>query len=285
MRFVHTFYSVPLLANKFNKYETSMTFTITNYAYSAHCVKKLGHEIVLFTDEKGKELLGFIPYDEIIVIKDIEHSKHFAAQFKFKALQQCKLGDVIIDGDLFIKKQEALDRIKDDTNAVIYSFFEPYNYTLRGTMKNYYINLLAKMRKVQYLDGYELPKKWGDMGWMNTSLMRFNDEELLQEYIRQYEHHKHILQDINFEGEWPDIIIEQYFLTQLCKNKQTKAIVEDFWVDPLYNIKSAEMGFVHLGAAKPGYQKILNRDLSKENPELWKECVKQLEKYNIKINK
>lgn len=285
MRFVHTFYSVPLLANKFNKYETSMTFTITNYAYSAHCVKKLGQEIVLFTDEKGKELLGFIPYDEIIVIKDIEHSKHFAAQFKFKALQQCKLGDVIIDGDLFIKKQEALDRIKDDTNAVIYSFFEPYNYTLRGTMKNYYINLLAKMRKVQYLDGYELPKKWGDMGWMNTSLMRFNDEELLQEYIRQYEHHKHILQDINFESEWPDIIIEQYFLTQLCKNKQTKAIVEDFWVDPLYNIKSAEMDFVHLGAAKPGYQKILNRDLSKENPELWKECVKQLEKYNIKIKK
>jgi hypothetical protein len=42
MRFVHTFYSVPLLANKFNKYETSMTFTITNYAYSAHCVKNLG---------------------------------------------------------------------------------------------------------------------------------------------------------------------------------------------------------------------------------------------------
>lgn len=285
MRFVHTFYSVPLLANKFNKYETSMTFTITNYAYSAHCVKKLGQEIILFTDEKGKELLGFIPYDEIIVIKNIEHSKHFAAQFKFKALQQCKLGDVIIDGDLFIKKQEALDRIKDDTNAVIYSFFEPYNYTLRGTMRNYYINLLAKMRKVQYLDGYELPKKWGDMGWMNTSLMRFNDGELLQEYIRQYEHHKHILQDINFEGEWPDIIIEQYFLTQLCKNTKTKAIVEDFWVDPLYNYKSAEMGFIHLGAAKPGYQKILNRDLSKENPELWYKCVKQLEKYNIKIKK
>jgi hypothetical protein len=77
-----------------------------------------------------------------------------------------------------------LDRIKDDTNAVIYSFFEPYNYTLRGTMKNYYIKLLAKMRKAQYLDEYKLPKKWGDMGWMNTSLMRFNDEELLQEYIK-----------------------------------------------------------------------------------------------------
>jgi hypothetical protein len=150
-------------------------------------------------------------------------------------------------------------------------------------MQAYYIKLLSKMRGISYLDNYALPTKWGDMGWMNTSLMKFNDRDLMEEYIKQYEYHKDLLKDVDFEKEWPDIIIEQYFLTLLCKDKKTKAMVDDFWVDPLYNYKSAEIGFIHLGKAKPAYQATLNNDLQKENPELWNECVKKLQEYNIKI--
>ena len=103
MRFVHTFWSKPLYNNKFNTFNNSLKCILSNYGYSVACVKSFGEKIILYTDEKGAELLSFIPYDEVIIINGLEgESIHCAAQLKFEALKLYQDGDVLIDGDLFI---------------------------------------------------------------------------------------------------------------------------------------------------------------------------------------
>ena len=283
MRFIHTFYSKPLFENKFNKFETALKFVLTNYTLSAQYVKKFGHNIILYTDTKGKELLSFIPYDDIIVLKDIEHNKHFAAQFKFKALEHYQYGDVLIDGDCFLRKEEAFKKVADDKYDVIYSFFEPYRYTLQGDMPKYYTKLFSVLRKYKFESPYKLPKVWKDMGWMNTSLMKFNNLSLLHEYINQYNKHKELLKNANFEDTWPDIIIEQYFLTLLCKDKRALAMVEDFYYDKNDNQKALDLGFTHLGKAKVSQQQWVSDTLFKENPILWNTCRAKLKTFKIEL--
>jgi hypothetical protein len=56
----------------------------------------------------GAEMLSFIPYDNVIIVDMENTSPHFAASIKFKALELIEPDDVLIDGDLFLTKPEAL---------------------------------------------------------------------------------------------------------------------------------------------------------------------------------
>ena len=92
------------------------------------------------------------------LLNDIDNfSEHFAAQLKFVALEQCDLGDAIIDGDLFIKKINALKIIEGADVDCVYSFYEPCEYTLRGDMQDYYKQLITIMNKYEYKFPYHLP--------------------------------------------------------------------------------------------------------------------------------
>jgi hypothetical protein len=53
-------------------------------------------------------MLSFIPYDNVIIVDMGNTSPHFAASIKFKALELTGPDDVLIDGDLFLTKPEAL---------------------------------------------------------------------------------------------------------------------------------------------------------------------------------
>lgn len=287
MKFIHTFWSKPLFNNKFNKFETLIKCTLLDYAYSAHCVKKFGEKIILFADKKGAEILSPIPYDEVHIIDNLdEESVHFAAQIKFIALKNSNLGDVLIDGDLFLQKEDCIDILKEKikNNDVVYSFFEPYEYVIRGSMKNYYIDLINKMNIDIYKKPYKLPIKYKDLYWMNTSLMGFTNQTLKDEYINQYYHHKSFLKDIEFNHTWPDIIIEQHFLTLLCKNYKSSPIIENFYYDLGANQHALNIGFTHLGSLKPNYNDFCNDKLKEENPQLcrnlWIMINKQLNEYN-----
>lgn len=291
MKFIHTFWSKPLFNNKFNKFETLIKCTLLDYAYSAHCVKKLGEKIILFADKKGVEILSPIPYDEVHIIDNLdEESIHFAAQLKFAALKNSNLGDVLIDGDLFLSKKDSIDILKNKLkeNDIVYSFFEPYEYTTSAGMGNYYIELMGKMNILKYQKPYKLPKKFEELNWMNTSLMSFSNQTLKDEYINQYYYHKSLLKDIDFNHLWPDIIIEQYFLTLLCKNYKSSPMIENFFYDVGCNQYALNIGFTHLGMFKPNYNDHCNCMLKKENPklcdELWIMINKQLDEYNEKSN-
>ncbi|MDR2544603.1 MAG: hypothetical protein LBD03_03505 [Methanobrevibacter sp.] len=72
-------------------------------ALSFVCLKNFNVKINLYTDNKGKELLDFLPYDNVFtVLDDLKMDPYFFAAGKMIAFQLCEDGDVCIDSDLFI---------------------------------------------------------------------------------------------------------------------------------------------------------------------------------------
>lgn len=283
MRFVHTFWSKPLYNNKFNTFNNSLNCILSNYGYSAACIKSFGEKIILYADEKGAELLSFILYDEVIIIDGLENeSIHCAAQLKFEALKQYKDGDVIIDGDLFIQNDKSLDFIKNYDGDVLYSFYEPFEYLVHNLNIQIFSGIFYNLQRVELMNGYKLPVFFKDMGWPNTSLMKFNNKQALQDYIAQYKYHKDIIKNINFNNGWPDVIIEQYFLKCLCENKGYiyKPVIEGY-PHKEANDYALEIGFTHLGSRKINYLEIFNEKFQKLNSILFNKYKNQYNNYSI----
>lgn len=283
MRFIHTFWSKPLYNNKFNTFNNSLNILLSNYGYSAGCVHALGERIILYADEKGAELLSFIPYDEVIIIKDLENeSVHCAAQLKFEALKQYQDGDVIIDGDLFIQNSKSLDFIRNYDGDVLYSFFEPFEYLLYNLNIQIFSGIFYALQRIKLMDGYKLPIFFKDMGWPNTSLMKFNNKDALRDYIEQYTYHKNAIKNINFGNGWPDVIIEQYFLRVLCDMKGYKyePVIADYPKKEA-NDYALEIGYTHLGSKKLNHIDTFNEKFKKLNPEQYYAYLEQYNKYVI----
>lgn len=250
MIFVNSFWSKPLLKNKFGSFEQSLMTTLFSFTMSAEMVRAFGHDIILYTDRYGKELLEVAPYTDIVVI-DIneDESEHFAAQIKFEALKRMELGQVHIDGDMFLWKRGIYDIIENANEDILYSTYEDNNYlTKQHPLYTKFNKMINKLSVIEYEYPYRLPTM-NELCWPNTSMMKINSQELKDDYIKQYEYHKSKLQNIDFENTWPDIIIEQYFLELLCKNKNytTKEAIENFRENEQLAV---DLGFAHLGSVK-----------------------------------
>ena len=286
MKYIHTFWSKPLVEKKFADYNTSLIITLTTYTYSVECVHKLGEIIELYTDEFGAELLSFIPYDKVHIINGLDNENiHFAAQIKFHALKNCELGDILIDGDLFLRKPEANNIIKLYVNQghdIVYSFFEPSECTLNTEEKvNLNTNSIKKIKEnnIVFEEPFYWPCKYEDFAWMNCSLMSFNNQELKDKYIEQYFKHKELLNDIDWGEIWPDVVIEQRFLTLLCEKYNTKPILENFYFNPKTESNAILLGFTHLGSIKYAWHNTLVSIIKKENPLLLNNIITQVNKY------
>ena len=277
MKFIHTFWSKPLLNNKHNTFSASLRYLLSNYAFSAHCVQAMGHEIVLYTDKYGTELFSFITYNNIIILDDLEDDNmHFFARYKFEALKKCDLGDVIIDGDIFLYKPDVYKKIEEPYD-VIYSFKETAEYNFNVFSIVQIGGLLGKLSDYsdKFKPKYKLPQTIAQSTTFNTSVLKINNEDLRQEYIEQYEYHYNLLKDIQFKNcEWPDLIIEQYFLRCLCEHNNS------YFAKPIINNlldtnESDINGFIHVGGRKYELQDWVESLLKNENIELYNKYVNQ----------
>lgn len=268
VEFAHSFWSKPLFNNKFSDIKTSLAITMVDYGLSVEYIHKHGHKIKLYTDRNGFEIFKYIPYDEIIVFENnITNNYHFAASFKFMALNHMDLNTVLIDGDIFLKKSEIFNIINSDKSDLLVSFFEPKTYIDNNREKNLMMVNNLKQFKFEYpyntieYDEYD--------GWYNTSLMKFSNQELKDEYIRQYKHNLKLVDDFNFENSWPDLIIEQRHLTQLLKssNYKVKLIADDF-PSPSANEKCLDIGFTHLGSVKKSHHNQIVQEFYSLNKDL-----------------
>ena len=269
MNFIHTFYSKPLLNNKFSEYELVLDAIITDYTYSAYCCQKiLGEKITLYADKLGAEILSNIQYDEIKII-DFNSSIDFAASIKFEAINDMTEDDVLIDGDLFLQDIKLLDLINEYSKNYdfVYSFFEPYMQATRtdNGLDNptKFKKMFSKMRTKEeiFKEPYTIPACDEDLSWPNTSFMKFNNMELKQKYLEQYLFFKKELEDIDFENTWPDLIIEQYNMKKLLEygGYSSKAIIEDFPTNES-NKYAIKIGFTHLGFSKIKINKLIKKD-------------------------
>ena len=284
MTFVHSFWSKPLLEGKFNKFDTQLPVILSDYAYSAACIKHFGHKIKLYTDDFGKELLSFIGYDEIIVIDGIdEKSIHFAAQIKFEALKRMGLDEYLIDGDMFLRRQPIYDILESIHTDFLYSFYEPYNYIfgydLEHSTKLYRSELeIMKKYEDKFIAPYTLEEDLNKYEWPNTSLMKFGNQHLKEEYIRQYEYYKNLLENEDFTS-WPDVIIEQFHMGKLLNTGyKSRPVVYDFPSNESNNYAYV-IGFCHLGSQKVALLEKTFEWLKELDEKLYNKTMKTIDKF------
>lgn len=106
MALVHSLWTKPMLNKERGvSLKKHLQTTIWCHALSVAYAKRSGEPIVLYTDELGRKLLSYLPYRQIYDINiPKETPSELWAAGKFFALKQMRLGDIHIDGDVFLKK-------------------------------------------------------------------------------------------------------------------------------------------------------------------------------------
>lgn len=284
INFAHAFWYKPLLNKKFNDdFELSLKTTMLNYAFSTSLIHKFGYKITLYADKDGADLLSFIDYDNVIVLDVPENNSiHFAAMIKFMALKKMTLNDVLIDGDIFLRKQEIYDIIEYKKDDVVYSVFEENSGILR---KQEYVEYYTKLMNILENQNFDKPYhnfKLEDICFPNTSVLKFNNQTAKDEYIKQYEKHFNYLNNIDFGNVWPDIIIEQYFLKLCCdyNNYTHSPLLEDFVNN---EDKAKKIGFSHLGPLKYEYNVMCRMELYFTNEITFKNLLSKYREITGKI--
>lgn len=282
MKFIHTFWSKPL--NEHKSYNLNLTSLLTVYAYSAECIRNLGETIELYADEYGAELLSFIPYDKVHIVKNIEdNNPYFFAQMKLFALKECDLGDVLIDGDLFLYNREVINKIEENKHIdVIYSYFEPYHQILKDQLYGMYSKInsaLVSNSNINFKEPYKWPSEDNEFEWMNTSLLVFNNQELKDRYIEDQFYYQKVLNDIKWDKMLPDVVLEQRFLTLLAKDYTSMPILEGYGVNPQINEIAIKMGFTHLCTSKLYVYNFFQDRLFELNNDLYTKLHAQIKKY------
>ncbi len=274
MKFCHTFWSKPLLENKFYYITDTLQYLLYHYACSLAYVKACGQKIVLYTDEFGKHLFDFLPYDEIIILDEPKiQNISFAAQYKFEALKRMDLCDVLIDGDIIIRNKKAYDVILDYKDDAIYTFYEPNSFTMHNERM---FTLLDQLKGIKFKNDFVAPDL-NSVAYPNTSFLKFNNQDFKDKYIEQYFHNIDIIKNISF-FYWPDIILEQYFLQTLA-NKEGYSLRPIFPNYPSEQTEkmAIEMGFAHIGHLKFETLDAVKSWLMNCNPYLYNTTKKRTE--------
>jgi len=230
MRIVHSLWSKPLLKNRWFL-EGQFAPSIWLYALSFTYAKLLTDKVVLYTDDKGLDLLGVIPYDEInLALNDLknEHQK-FWALGKIIAIEKESLGSIHIDGDVFLKSKAILPALRFKDEDVVCQMIEAGH--LFETGYKYQLPFFNNVFKNAQITGYG----YVDYAY-NCGLLGFNNVKLKDEFTSNFKYMvDYAKQDegimFKMDGKYePNVILEQYYLASLCESSKYKA---KFILDPV----------------------------------------------------
>lgn len=248
MALVHSLWTAPMLAKQRGvKTQQQIESTIWCYASSVAYARRNRECINLYTDHLGRELLGFLPYNRIYNLgMPGNYPTEFWAAGKFFALEQMQLGDIHIDGDVFLKTPELMDIIHSnlaESDLIVQSLENEWTYD-----NEYYINCLNVIRD----NNITLPNNpdYYSPAW-NCGLVGFNNDELKHKYIQHYANSveaiissESAMQKIRSNNEtWMDLLIEQQHLYYLSKDYVVCNLLGSG--DEAYE-NSRELGYQHL---------------------------------------
>jgi len=216
-RFVHVFWSKPALQahedvrwHVGNQYE----FTLALSALSLALLKDMYQEVVLYTDSKGEELLGHLPYDKIYNIFDeFNPPMDFWASGKIEALRHEPLDSIMIDNDLFLYDRNVVDRC--NMMPIVGSHEENTQV---------YRNMIEKVRGfLPGLNGILDTHKSTNCGIMKVEKTQVKDRFVLA-YFKAVKllSDSQTLQALKTLGQGaycPDLVAEQFNYHVLCKPK------------------------------------------------------------------
>ena len=254
MKFIHSFYGKR--CDQYGMYINQLCF-----ALSCLCIKKLGYEIELHCDDSAYEYLYFLPYDNIYVdLNDLHQPKRIYAKCKFDVMKDMNLGDIHIDGDVFLLK----DKIKDYLDFSDYDVIVQCKETLKNMGGYLWEESTTAFKNCDY-------PKWANKvcrNMYNCGIVGINNPELKKIYFETY---YDMLSQYSKKGidlcSVPDINIEQQFLYDLCKknNYKVKCLLDE--------------NDLHGSAAKLGYSHLMG--VSKR--QLYKNVIKMIYKLDKNI--
>ena len=246
--FTHSLWTSPMANNK-NKLEANVYI----FALSLTYLKKLGCTVNLHTDSLGANLLSGIGYDNVYLTanklpKDV--SPKIFAYIKSMALQNEPIGTVHIDGDVFIKTEECLDRIfNHDCDCVFQSCetYQPWVTSSRSFMIPFLSELFLSTGKRLHIYDYDF----------NVGVIGFFNEALKNLYIQNYQalalslsKYKYLYLVNSEDGHFsiPDLVLEQQLIVNLTECSKVRFVLP---VDSMGYIKdrnqiAKEIGYTHL---------------------------------------
>ena len=215
-RFVHSFWTKPALGVTANNDRQKVVYDLWVFAMSAWHIRNNGHTIVLHTDAVGEELFSRLPYDNIYRTLDkIDVDKAFWAASKMVAQEAEPLGSIHIDGDVFIKKPDILNKIA----ALGYDL-------IIERRTNLHCNPSITEKMLPYIKS-TLPE-WFDTETTkayNTGVTGFNNQALKDRFLRKFWQWSKLLTSAEDYVKHPtqsDLIIEMGWLRQLAEHKDLK---------------------------------------------------------------
>lgn len=270
--FAHTYWTKPTADDRYGyKSPRQIVTHLYCYSLSATYIKKLGYNISLYADTRAIDLLRDLPYDNVVEL-DIPESAdtRFWAQSKFYSLSKMRLGEVLIDGDIFIKSQEIIDKIDPIADVNIQSL-----------ETGYMLNSEAYIRCRKYMNGInfgEIYKPCEILPICNSGILQINSQEVKDLYIKEYFRAIEVLENLGLVENmpydiYPDIIQEQLLLYQLCEYYNYKlSTVFDTSEGPYLKINKDK--YTHLISDKKYIMLPLIKNWLKElNPDLYDKLV------------
>lgn len=295
MNFVHTYWSIPSQSGRWNiDKETAEKCNIAFYALSLAYLKLLNQTVILYTDNYGKQLFNDLPYDNIYEALDNIDNKDSAYCWAYGKIFSLKhhdtLGDVFIDGDVFIKSQNCLNSLYDGLNYDAMFQGLEYSMDFYGTKTDHDLNEKMRLnRRYIYYDHakhmlqFDYPtgmEKLGQYAY-NAGIIMFNNQEYKDKFLCAYDYMYNQLSNscdilMNYEKDrefCPDLICEQRFLYECGKDYNIKTLLN-------YQIKDDKgEQTINQQANIIGYQHVIGHHKYKQLDA----CLKKLKEINLEI--
>jgi hypothetical protein len=280
IRLCHSVWTKPMKGFRWNVAD-QLKQNLWLFALSVAYAKKMGAQIVLHTDQCGKEIYGFLPYDEIYLTLDtLDVHERFWAAGKIYAQEAEPLGSIHIDGDVFLKKRKVYDIISDTKADLIVQMTEGDNTPsclghTYGDNLNCLLSALGKNLPVEF-------NKFQNTAY-NCGLVKFNNPELKKRYINGY---KQMVRDASNAPSFvkqltvdndicPDLIIEQWWLKSVTDfyNYRVKSVLPEWGAD--IQKEANRIGYTHvIGKYKYELISTVKERLLEVAPELYKQVEK-----------
>jgi len=288
MKLVHSLWSKPLLATT-DPVERNKKLIVTLWCYASSVAYAKRHKlpIRLYADEAGKQLLSFLPYDEILPLTVPEFvPTSFWAAGKFSAYMEMKPGDLHIDGDVFIQEAGAASLLREACKKydVVVQCIE--NAGNCSSEAYDLVNNLLNAYGITYNSNAFEPFR----GAFNTGVIGFNDMELRDAYVRSYfrtieqvADHKGLTSLLKATQSVPDVVLEQQKLFEICSEKKVFALLGSGFTSVEY---SRVIGYMHIlaDAKWENLDKIISQ-LSVVSLEMFCLTMEQVNKHLYQINR
>ena len=280
MKIIHSFNTRPLFVKVWGLDTPSRMFgMIWYYALSLAYARRLGIKAELHADSLGAALLAHLPYDNVYTsldeISDELHPRIWAVG-KAYALRHAELGDVHIDGDVFIKSERCARAIFESDWDVIAQYTEPeFFYTdMAKTLAPCAEHFASNGLDMQIPGAYNT----GIVGFRNMAARDRYCAGWIDNALYLSRHHSKMFDDD--EKLTPDLMLEQKYIAQVAREFGLKPmlLLDDF-CDSM-NALANKLGFQHvLTDVKFKEVDKCRETLRRVNPEMYNSTLKICRKY------